>query len=453
MKLHHGLAIGALLLAGSARAGDGSTPSTIAHTGLILIPGIAEARVIESNAALVAVTQNDANAVGNPEGITLIRGGNHTIQRPAAGKQLDLVRAVGDAAGNVFVVYTSPNEQFGLRPITRRIKPDNTLGFDKVYNVERLAGIAPTNDGGVYLASHVPYNLPGEFLTTMTHLRVYRLSPSGDVTWQVEAAGQKQPLGASEFATTATADANGVFVGYGVGDGAQPAGLIPVIGHRQASDGAELFTHVGLKKPGAGNVAVVAPGSMGTTPIKGLVDEIVIGSDGSAIGAVDASNNEQFIVRVDASGNQTESFACSGSPERFAAHEMACVRLSGKLAVTRFGVVNGHLAILSNWSIDPPAGITQTAWAALPAGRVLVAGLKDGKASLRMYSSSGTQMAAWASPSDGSIGELGALAGTWLGYGSATAPNWLRTKGTYTIGGAPLPVSKAVPTNARPLPH
>ena len=73
----------------------------------------------------------------------------------------------------------------------------------------------------------------------MTHLRVYRLSPAGDVGWQVEATGQKQPTGASQFATVAAANADGVFVGYGVSDGGQTMGLVPVIGHRQGSDGAD----------------------------------------------------------------------------------------------------------------------------------------------------------------------------------------------------------------------
>lgn len=438
--LRAALSIAALTLAGTANAGSGTTPSKI-EQGLISVQhGIIEARMFVAGTTLVAALELDANGAGNPEGITLIRGGNHKIARPAAGKQLDLLRVVADAAGNVFVVYSSPTEQFGLRPITRRIKPDNTLGFEKTLNVERFAGVAPSGDGGLYLGSHVPYAVPGEFFTSMTHHRTYKLSPSGDIVWQVEAAGQKQPTGASQYASTAAANQDGVFLGYGIGDGGEGMGLVPVVGHRQASDGAELFTRVGLKKPAVAAAAALPPGTMGNAAIDGLVDEIVIGSDGTAIAAVDASSNEQFIVRVDASGNQTESFACSGAPERFAANEMACVRLSSKLAVARFGTADGHLKILSQWSIDPPAGTSQTAWAPLPAGKILVAGLKNGSASLRMYSAAGALMTSWASPIPGIIGELGALGGNWIGYGAnASPPDWTRFAGTYTAGGAAKP--------------
>jgi hypothetical protein len=448
MKLHHALAIGALLSAGNVQAGSGTTPSKIQMSAMTLIPGIDEVRVFEANGALVAVVQSNADGVGNPEGISLIRGGNHKIQRPGPGKQLQLIDTAADASGNVFITYNSPSNVSGLAPLTRRIKPDNTLGFEKSFNIEPMAAIAAAGDGGVYLASHVPYAPQGSSLMTLTHHRVYRLSPSGDVVWQKEATGQKVPTGASQYASTATSDNDSIFVGYGIGDGGQNLGLIPVIGHRLGSDGSELFTRVGLKKPSTALPGSPAQGMLGNDPINGLVEHIVIASDGTAIASAG-----KFVVHVDASGVQTEAFECTGAPDRFAAHEMACVKLTQKLAVTRFGVESGHLKMLSYWLIDAPAGTSQTAWAPLTGGRVLVAGLKDGKASLRMYSSSGALMTTWSSEVAGTITELGALNGEWLGYGAETPPSWLRSKGTYTIGGAKLPITNVSPTNVRPLPH
>ena len=140
---------GAIALSSTALAsGDGTRPAKVAVTLAANQPGLHAVRLVESAGVIVPVFEIDASSANNPEGITLIRGGNHTIARPAEGQPLELMRTVADNAGNVFVVYTSPTQQFGQRPITRRIKPDNTVGFEKLFIIERLAGVAPSGDGG-----------------------------------------------------------------------------------------------------------------------------------------------------------------------------------------------------------------------------------------------------------------------------------------------------------------
>ena len=429
------LAITVLATSVTAHAGTGTKPAKI-EAGLISVQhGIVQAEIIAPAGALAAVLELDATAVGNPEGITLIRGGNHKIPRGVAGKQLELLRAVGDAAGNVFVTYAAPNQQFGLVPITRRIKPDNTLGFEKTFNISRDAGIAADGSDGVYLASHVMYALPGEVIMTMVHHRTYRLSPSGDVLWQVEAAGQPTPKGASQFVTTATANQDGVFLGYGIGDGGDELGLVPVVGHRAASDGAELYTKVGLKKPAVAAAAALPAGSVGNQAMKGWVETIVIGSDGTAIADVHAQPSGHYVVRLDATGTQTDAYACNGVAREFAPGELACVSVGAQLSVTRFGIANDRLAIVGQWKVDAPDDTTFTTWAAAPGKRVLAAAKKNGRASLRLYSSTGALMTAWASQIDGTISELGAAQGAWLGYGPEHAPDWLRYAGTWEPGG------------------
>lgn len=441
----------------SAGAGTGATPASVKLDAGVTISGIEEQWLVEAGGAWLPVLKRDAAAPTNPGGLAVIRGGNHVVPRASAAQKLDLLRAVGDESGDVLLWYTATNQQGGAVPHLRRVKPDNTLGFDKTVLVERLAGVAPDGAGGAYAASHVGYASSGVWID-MTKHRTVRFGPEGQVLWQVEEAGTKKPSSSSAYWSAATRGGAGVLVGYGVAD---DEGLMrPVILQRAAADGATVWKRTGLKVPGLA-AATVPTGALGPAALEGRVSAIHTAADGTAIAVVyEDSAGIETITRIDAAGQQTQAFACGGGQRvvvRAQAGQVACVHLRAAtkdLEVARYGVVGGALVQSAKFTTE-----AMTAWSDLdalvftPGGQLLVSGRKGGATlTMALFSGTGKLLAKYDQGVVGSARTLGAGAGTWIGLGDDSPPTRVHFRGTFAAGGSAPPVMPLPSGGVLPLP-
>lgn len=446
----------------SADAGSGATLASVKVDAGVMIPAVEEQRLVEAGGAWLPVIKRDAAAAVNPGGIAVIRGGNHVVPRASAAQKLDLLRAAGDESGEVLLWYTATNSQGGGDPHLRRVKPDNSLGFDKALMVERLAGIAPDGAGGAYVASHVGYASSGVWID-MTKHRTVRLGPEGQVLWQVEEAGTKKPYSSSQYWSTATRGGAGVLVGYGFTDG--EGMLRPVILQRAAADGATVWKRAGLKAPGV-VAATVPTGALGLAPLTGRVSAIHMAQDGTAIAVVyDDGAGTETITRVDATGQQTHAFACgNGEREvvRAPSGQVACVhrRTAQKVVdVARYGVVGGALVQTASFTTEAMATWSSfDALAYTTGGQLLVAGRKGGATlTMALFSGTGKLLAKYDQGVPASVQQLGAVNGSWIGLGTDTAPTRVHFRGTYAAGGVgpqmmPMPSGNTLPLPDNMLP-
>lgn len=315
---------------------------SVGDVGILM--GIDSTELVQAG-GLHMVNQYDEthpNAAGT---VSLIRNGNHKI----TGTEVKRYRAVGDVDGSVYVHYTVKNGQGGRNPHVRKIKPDNSLGFDLTVLMEEKAGIAPDGAGGVYLVTHKTFDADGNFYTDSTAHNSMRIDAAGTILWQVAEPGVPKPHADSDYWSSAARSTQGVYAGYGIG--AQGTNdQTPVILHRKAGDGSVIYKRTGLKGPASGS----GGGAVGTTPLKGRVDKIWPQSDGSVVARVFNQTVDQNFVRVDASGTQTAAFKCSGYDPRLQPHNngVICALLpsDGTITVHHYGISSGNLKLIGNFT-------------------------------------------------------------------------------------------------------
>lgn len=434
-------AITCALVAGTAAAGGGGTLSKIAVDLQAQLVGVTQSWAIDTGPEPALVYQHDASAPMNPEGISIIRGGNHKIPRKSPGVQLELGRAVGDADGSIAVVYGS-----GLQRYTRVIKADNTLAFDVHRPAHRLAGVTPDGEGGAYLVTHAAFKPPGSALADHTKHTTVRYSPTGTVLWEVQQPPVPTPYTMPQHRSVAAKSSLGVFVGYAVdGRSDQPK---PILLHRAEADGSVLFAQQELHGPklSAGQIVL---GEVGTGALEGLVEEVVAASDGSVLAVVHDHGQQQWVIRVDASGQQTATFVCDGKAVPIAPAEIACIKRGDpeSFSFSRYGISGGNLErTLDVWKAPKQAGRTYGTIAGLPGRQLLVSVREDDQLGLVLLAKTGTLLTSFDANNDLAIGALGANGGKWIGAGSSAV-----ARGTYVIGGS-SPGASAPQANPSAMP-
>jgi hypothetical protein len=431
------------LCAGRADAG-----SVTLDSGAVL-GEMTDAQVVVSANAAVAVYEYGP-AGNNPEGISVGRGAGHSIPRSAPGKPLRLGRAVGDAAGSVFLWYRAYNDKGGIEGRVRRVSNQNQATFDRWLPISTAAGIAADGADGVYVASHKPYAKEGEVWMTMTAHTTYRLGPTGEVIWQVAEAGARTPFSDSEMNSCATRSAQGVFVGHGIIDAQNRS--TPVLIHRNAADGSARYVRVGLTQEKKSTSALLRrAGVPGGDPLPGHVHEVFVASDGTAIASV-VSGHDPTIVRVDANGVQTAVYECGPDGEVLghANGEVSCVHGAGDgaIGVERYAINNGNLALVRSYKTAAKPGWEPFSSVALPGGELLTGGRANGKTIINLFSPAGAPLGA-AGGLEGFVTALGAANGKYVGVGPATAPQWQRSVGSYDVTPPPVTPSPRVPTIKR----
>jgi hypothetical protein len=349
-----------------------------------IVTGIDTTALVDA-AGLWPVHQYDATHPNAPEKVSLIRNANHRID----GTDVRRKRAVGTSDGSVFVFYTKRNSGGGPDPHIRKIKPDNQLGFDVTILMEDKAGIAPDGAGGVYVVTHKGFASDGEFYHDQTAHTSLHYDSAGNLLWQIAEPGAPKPHTDGQHWSVAARSSQGVFVGYGVNTGTDQAN--PILLHRKASDGSKLFTRTGLKAPtGSG-----APGTVGNTPLLGIVDRLWPVPDGSVIARVYRPTTDQMFVRVDASGVQTAAYKCPGTNPHLLAHlngGVMCVVMpsDGTIQVHHFGVNGGNLQLLGTWRSAAVNGWSFGHIAVTVDGQYLAtASTTSGFAGLALFSASG----------------------------------------------------------------
>lgn len=435
-------AIATTLVAGTAAAGGGGTPSKITFDLQSDLVGVSKASAIAAGLSPVIVYEHDASSAMNPEGISIIRGGNHKIPRKVAGQQLELGRVVGDADSSVAVTYRA-----GLQTYLRVIKADNTLAFDLYRPVHRHAGTAPDGEGGAYLVTHLSYKPPGSALADHTKHTTVRYSPTGTVLWEVAQPSFPTPYTVPQHRSVAAKSSLGVFVGYAVeGRDNLPK---PILLHQAAADGAMLFTQDELHGPklSAGQIVL---GEVGTGALEGFVEHLVAATDGSVLAVLHNHGHQQWVIRVDASGQQTATFVCDGTAMPIQPAEIACIDKGGNsetFSFSRYGVSGGNLErTVDVWKAPKKAGRTYGAIAGLPGRQLLVGAREDDQLQLVLLGKSGNFLTQLDMNSDRSLAAIGADATNWIGAGSKSV-----ARGTYKIGGS-APPSSAPQANPSAMP-
>jgi hypothetical protein len=436
-------AIATLLVGGGfASASGGSKPPAIAVDLQANLEGVTQTWAIDAGGAPVLVYQLDATNPVNPGGISIIRGGNHKIE----GSQLELGRIVGDADGSIAVQYRA-----GMQSHTRVIKADNSLAFDVYRPVHRHAGIATDGDGGAYLVTHSSYKPPGSAIADQTKHTTVHYSPTGTVLWEVAQPPVPSPYSVPQHRSAAAKSSLGVFVGYAVdGRSDQPK---PIVLHQAKADGATLFVQDALKGPklSAGQIVL---GEVGTGELEAFVEHVVAASDGSVLAVLHNHGHDQWVIRLDASGQQTATFVCDGHAMPIQPNEIACIdTVSGyeTFEFSRYGISGGNLErTVDAWQAPKKAGRTWGSIAGLPGRQLLVGTRENDELHLVLLSKTGVVMKDYDTNSDRRLAEIGANAGKWIGAGTSSV-----MKGTYSLGGA-LPTTSAqkpIPAGVKKIPR
>lgn len=354
---------------------------SIGNVGILM--GIDSTEFVQAG-GLYPVHQYDDTHPNAAKKVALIRNANHLID----GNEVNRVRAVGDADGSVYVFYYTRNNQGGRFPHVRKIKPDNTLGFDVTGFAEEKAGIAPDGAGGVYVVTHKTFDSDNDHWTDSTAHQSTRIDASGAIVWQVGEPGATQPHADSHYWSVAARSSQGVFAGYGVGTSGSNDPT-PVLLHRKAGDGAVVFKKVGLKAPAAGGVG----GPPGPSPLYGIVDRLYPQADGSVLGRVYKSTADNFFVRVDAGGTQTSAYKCPELGSQLLPHNngVVCVTLpdDGTIKLHHYGISGGNLQKLGAWTSAPVDGWDFTHIVVTVDGQYLAAARTGTFAGLALFSSSG----------------------------------------------------------------
>lgn len=435
-------AVATALVAGTAAAGGGGAPSKITSDLQSVLVGVTEARAIDAGGTPVLVYQLDASAPANPEGISIIRGGNHKILRKGPGVQLELGRVVGDADGSVAVTYGS-----GLSRFTRVIKADNTLAFEVARPAHRHAGVTPDGDGGAYLVTHASFKPEGSALADHTKHTTVHYSSTGTVLWETQQPPVPAPYTVPQHRSVAAKSSLGVFVGFAVdGRSDKPK---PILLHQAAADGAILFAQEELHGPKL-NAGQLVLGEVGTGALEGFVEEVVAASDGSVLAVVHNYGQQQWVIRVDASGQQTATFVCDGQAEPIQPAEIACIKSIGEtdtFSFSRYGISGGNLErTVDVWKAPKKAGRTYGAIAGLPGRQLLVTARQNDQVHLVMLGKSGGELTSFNLNSEIALPALGANAGKWMGAGSGAV-----ARGTYAVGGS-APSASAPQVNPSAIP-
>lgn len=396
--------------------------------GYGLLQAIERTQMVRA-AGIHAIQEYDATHPVRPNGAALIRGANHAIGEPGA--PIDVVRAVGDSDGSVFVLYRA-----GSFPHVRKILADNKLGFDVYIPIADKAGIAPDGAGGVHVVAHRGFDSDGDALQDQTLHTSIRLDAAGKEVWKVAEPGAPPPYTVPQKRSVAARSSEGVYVGYGHkidGDKAQP-----VLLHRRLADGGKLFTVTGLVGPAHNGVAAA---TMGSTPLRGIVEEIWPAADGSVIATVEISAPGQVFVRVDAAGKQTAAFSCTESSPPILAHldgSVACVddRPDGTIRVAHYGLRSGNLAQLTNWTSPPLSGWDIGGVAVTPGGQyMVVAATSTGYPGVALLSASGQLLArAVVQERKGGLHDLIAGDGVWQAIHVGADQTRALYRGTFTRG-------------------
>lgn len=423
----------ALVGPGAADAGSGTTPSKIEIDFQSAVTGVTQAWAIHAGGAPVLVYQLDAASSGNPKGISIIRGGNHKVT--TNGAQLELGRVAGDEDGSIAMVYRA-----GLQSHTRVVKPDNTLAFDIYRPADRLAGIATDGEGGAYLVTHASFKPEGSVLADHTKHTTVRYSPTGTVLWEVAQPPVPGPYTVPQHRSVAAKSGLGVFVGYAVeGRSNQPK---PILLHQAKADGAVIFAQSELKGPKL-TAGKIVQGDVGTGELEGLIEHVVAASDGSVLAVVHDHGHEQYVIRVDANGQQTATFVCDGKAEPIQPNEIACIDRHAGLAsftFSRYGIVDGDLQrTVGEWDAPKKAGRTYGEIAGMPGRQLLVEVKENDQLQLLLLSKQGAVMVQKSAAVEHGISALGANATSWVGAGST----WV-LRGTVKVG------SNVKPTQALP---
>lgn len=418
-------AIATLFVGGTAGAGDGSTPSKIEVEYQQALTGVTQTWAIHAGGAPVLVRTFDATAPGNPEGIGISRGAGHKIVRGTAGTPLELGRVVGDEDGTIAVFY-----RVGLQTHTRLVKADNSLAFDIYRPAHRLAGVTPDGEGGAYLATHASFKPEGSVLADHTKHTTIRYSPTGTVLWEVAQPPVPDPYTVPQHRSVAAKSSLGVFVGYAVeGRSNLPK---PILVHHAKADGAILFENDALKGSKVSRGKIV-PGAVGTGELEAFVEHVVAASDGSVLAVLHNHGQQQWIIRVDASGQQTETFVCEGHAAPIQPQEIACVdRRSGgeSFGFTRYGVADGKLVrSIGMWEAPKKAGRTYGEIAGLPGRQLLVEAHENDELRLLLLSKTGTVLTEYDANIEHNLDALGASSTAWTGGGGT----WV-LRGKLTLG-------------------
>jgi hypothetical protein len=429
------------LVAGVAGAGGGTSPSKIGIELTLPLTTVAQTWVLDAGGVPVGVYLQTAEAPVNPEGLSIIRGGNHAVPRKVAGKPLDLGRIEGDVDGNIAMLYRS-----GLQQYIRVAKPDNTLAFDVLRPLHRHAGTAPDGEGGAYVVTHKSYKPPGSALADQTQHTTIRYSPTGTILWEVEQAPADSPYTVPQHRSTAAKSSSGVFVGYAVeGRSETPR---PIVLHQAAADGATIFANEELRGPKlvAGKVA---QGVVGTGELEGFVEHVVAANDGSVIAVVHNHGHEQYVIRLDATGQQTATFVCNGRAVPMQPREVACIDHVGDFSTfeySRYAISDGNLVrTVAPWKAPKKAGRTYGPIAGTPGRQLLVSTRENDELRLMLLSKTGNILVELDTNNDRTLSSLGAGANTWFGTSSTHV-----ARGTFSIGGPTTSSAQQVPSGAIP---